>query len=115
MTVEAGQLDRETGLSTAALALENAETLGYHAIKLLGVRAQLALLGGDAATAVTLARQAAEATDEPLVRANDLATLTAAHMAAGDNAAARDSLAKAEALVPWLPRVTALRRRLSIN
>jgi hypothetical protein len=49
------------------------------------------------------------------VRANDLATLTAAHMAEGNNAAARVSLAKAEALVPWLPRVTALRRRLSIS
>jgi hypothetical protein len=115
VTVEAGQLDSETGISTATMALENAETLGYHAVKLLGVRALLALLSGDAARAVTLAGQAAEATDEPLVRANDLATLTAAHMAEGNNAAARVSLAKAEALVPWLPRVTALRRRLSIS
>lgn len=115
VTVEAGQLDSETGLSTATMALANAETLGYHAVKLLGTRALLALLTGDAAKAVTLAGQAAEATDEPLVRANDLATLTAAHMAEGDNAAARVSLAKAEALVPWLPRITVLRQRLSIS
>ncbi|TDP97577.1 hypothetical protein [Labedaea rhizosphaerae] len=115
VTVEAGQLDSETGLSTAAMALANAETLGYHTVKLLGTRALLALLTGDTARAVALAGQAAAVTDEPLVRANDLATLTAAYMAEGDNAAARVSLAKAEALVPWLPRITVLRQRLSIS
>ncbi|WP_424188872.1 hypothetical protein ACOBQX_11280 [Actinokineospora sp. G85] len=113
-TVEAGVLPAEVGLGTAVSAMDNAEALGYPKYKLTGVRALHALLTGETTTAVALARTAVGSGDDPLGRADDLATLASAHMAAGDNATARAVLAEAEALVPWWPRVAAVRDRLSI-
>lgn len=113
-TVEAGQLDAEIGLSTAAQAIENAVTLGYPEHKLNGSRALHELLSGNTSRAISLARLAAESGDDRLGRADDLATLARAHMTAGDNRAARTALAEAEKLVPWWPRVATLRSRLDI-
>ncbi|WP_436501899.1 hypothetical protein [Actinokineospora sp. HUAS TT18] len=114
-TVEAGQLDPELGLSTAAQAIENATTLGYPKHKLNGSRALHELLSGNAEQAIALARLAAELGDDRLGRADDLATLARAHMTAGDNRSARQALAEAEKLVPWWPRVAAARSRLDIG
>jgi len=113
-TVEAGQLDSELGLSTATQAMENAETLGYPSYKLNGARALVALLRGNLDRAITLARLAAGSGDDMLGRADDLATLARAHMAAGDNRAARQVLGEAEKLVPWWPRVAGTRSRLEV-
>lgn len=113
-TVEAGQLDTELGLSTACQAIRNAETLGYPSYKLNGARALLALLRGQLDRAIRLARLAAGASDDMLGRADDLATLARAHMAAGDNRTARQVLGEAEKLVPWWPRVAATRSRLEV-
>lgn len=115
VTVEAGHLDSELGLSTAADALENAATLGYPGYRLNGVRALHALLRGHAEEAVTLATRAAEAGDNLLVRADDLATLARAHMAAGDNQAAREVIGEAEKLASWWPRVAGTRSRLEVG
>jgi hypothetical protein len=114
VTVEAGQLDAELGLSTASNALDNAATLGYPAYKLNGVRALHALLRGNPDEAVALATRAAEAGDSLLVRADDLATLARAHMASGDNQAARAVLTEAEKLASWWPRVAGTRNRLEV-
>jgi hypothetical protein len=113
-TVEAGQLDAELGLSTATTAMTNAETLGYPSYKLNGARALLALLRGNLDRAISLARQAAGTHDDVIARADDLATLARAHMAAGDNRTARRVLTEAERLVPWWPRVAATRSRLEV-
>ncbi|WP_104483216.1 hypothetical protein V5P93_001649 [Actinokineospora auranticolor] len=113
-TVEAGQLEPELGLGTAAQALENAETLGYPTHKLNGSRALRELLLGNADKAVTLARLSADSSDDRLGRADDLATLARAHMAAGNNPAARAALREAEAIVPWWPRVAVTRSRLDL-
>lgn len=113
-TVEAGQLDSELGLSTASTAMDNAETLGYPSYKLNGARALLALLRGNLDRAISLARLAAGSTDDMLARADDLATLARAHMAAGNNKAAREVVAEAEKLVPWWPRVAGTRSRLEV-
>jgi len=113
-TVEAGQLDAEIGLSTAAQAIENAMTLGYPQHKLNGSRALHELLSGNTSRAISLARLAAESGDDRLGRADDLATLARAHMTAGDNLSARTALAEAEKLVPWWPRVAIMRSRLDI-
>ncbi|WP_133794099.1 tetratricopeptide repeat protein [Actinokineospora alba] len=113
-TVEAGQLDAEIGLGTAATAIENATTLGYPQHKLNGTRALHELLSGNTSRAISLARLAADSGDDRLGRADDLATLGRAHMTAGDNRAARTALAEAEKLVPWWPRVATLRSRLDI-
>lgn len=113
-TVEAGQLDAEIGLGTAAKAIENAVTLGYPEHKLNGTRALHELLSGNTSRAISLARLAAESGDDRLGRADDLATLARAHMTAGDNRSARTALAEAEKLVPWWPRVAVLRSRLDI-
>lgn len=114
VTVEAGQLDSGLGLSTAANALENATTLGYPSYKLNGVRALHALLRGDVDEAVALATRAADAGDNLLARADDLATLARAHMAAGDNQAAREAIGEAEKLASWWPRVAGTRSRLEV-
>jgi hypothetical protein len=113
-TVEAGQLDSELGLSTASNALENAATLGYPSYKLNGVRALHALLRGQVEDAISLATRAAEAGDNLLVRADDLATLARAHMASGDNQAARAVITEAEKLASWWPRVAGTRTRLEV-
>jgi hypothetical protein len=113
-TVEAGQLDSELGLSTATTALDNAETLGYPSYKLNGCRALLALLRGNLDKAISLARLSAGSSDDVIARADDLATLARAHMAAGDNRTARQVVAEAEKLVPWWPRVAGTRSRLEV-
>lgn len=113
-TVEAGQLDSELGLSTATTALDNAETLGYPSHKLNGARALMALLRGNLDRAISLARLSAGSSDDVIARADDLATLARAHMAAGDNRAAREVVAEAEKLVPWWPRVAGTRSRLEV-
>jgi hypothetical protein len=113
-TVEAGQLDSEVGLSTATTAIDNAEILGYPSHKLNGIRALLALLRGNLDRAISLARLAAGSGDDVLGRADDLATLARAHMAAGDNRTAREVLGEAEKLVPWWPRVAKTRSRLEV-
>jgi hypothetical protein len=113
-TVEAGQLDAELGLTTATTAMTNAETLGYPSYKLNGARALVALLRGNLDRAIALARLAAGTSDDVVGRADDLATLARAHMAAGDNRTARRVLGEAERLVPWWPRVAATRSRLEV-
>jgi hypothetical protein len=113
-TVEAGQLDSEVGLSTASKAMDNAETLGYPSYKLAGTRALLALLRGNHDRAISLAQLAAGSGDDVIGRADDLATLARAHMAAGDNRTARKIVAEAEKLVPWWPRVAGTRSRLEV-
>jgi hypothetical protein len=113
-TVEAGQLDSELGLSTASTAMDNAQTLGYPSHRLNGCRALLALLRGNLDRAIALARLAAGSGDDVIGRADDLATLARAHMAAGDNRTARQVIGEAEKLVPWWPRVAGTRSRLEV-
>ncbi|TCO57263.1 hypothetical protein EV192_106740 [Actinocrispum wychmicini] len=112
--VEAGQLEASQGLPVAARALNEAIELGKPSHMMDGVRALLALLAGDPQLAVRLARLACQNNDDSLGRADDLATLARAYMAAGDNSAARRALAQAERLVPWWPRVALTRRRLDL-
>lgn len=112
--VEAGQLEASQGLPVAARALNEAIELGRPSYMMDGVRALLALLAGDPQLAVRLARIACQNNDDSLGRADDLATLARAYMAAGDNSAARRALAQAERLVPWWPRVALTRRRLDL-
>jgi hypothetical protein len=112
--VEAGQVPADAALPIARQAVDDAVQLGYPSFKLNGTRALLALLDGDPDTAATLARGAADINDHALSRADDLATLARANMAAGDNRAARAALAEAEALAAWWPRVTTTRRRLDL-
>ncbi|MCP2273978.1 hypothetical protein [Actinokineospora diospyrosa] len=114
-TVESGQLDPELGMGTADQALENAETLGYPTHRLDGCRALRELVLGNTGKAILLARHAADTCDDRLGRADDLATLARAHMAAGDNKAARAALVEAEQVVPWWPRVADTRSRLDIG
>lgn len=113
-TVESGGLDLETGLVAACLAIENATALGYPRHRLNGARAMVELLRGNPKEAMTLARLAASATDDVLCRADDLATLARAHMAAGDNRTARLVLLEAEKLARWWPRVAVTRSRLEV-
>jgi hypothetical protein len=113
-TVEAGQLDSELGLSTASQAIENAAALGYPNYKLNGARAMVELLRGNLKEAISLARLAAGAGDDLLARADDLATLARAHMAAGDNRTAREVIGEAEKLAKWWPRVANTRTRLEV-
>lgn len=115
LAVEAGEAPAEVVLPIAREAVTDAEQLGFPAYKLQGTLAVLALIDGDAARAVNLARGAVAVTDHALSRADDLATLARALMAAGDNASARDALAQAEAIAPWWPRVAATRSRLQVT
>lgn len=112
--IEAGQLDAHQALPVAARALNEAVELGEPSYMLDGVRALIALLAGDPQLAVRLARTACRNNDRSLSRADDLATLARAYMAAGDNSKARATLAKAERLVPWWPRVALTRSRLDL-
>jgi hypothetical protein len=113
-TVEAGQLDAEVGLKTASQAIENAAALGYPNYKLHGARAMVELLRGNLKEAISLARLAAGTGDDLLARADDLATLARAHMAAGDNRTARQIIGEAEKLAKWWPRVANTRTRLEV-
>lgn len=113
-TVEAGQLEVELGLTTASQAMANAAALGYPNYKLNGTRAMVELLRGNLAEAISLARLAAGAGDDLTARADDLATLARAHMAAGDNRTARQVLGEAEKLAKWWPRVARTRTRLEV-
>lgn len=112
--VEAGQLDAELGLPIAQRALADVADLGYPAYKLDGTRAVLELLTGSPHRAATLAANAAATGDHLLTRADDLATLARARMALGDNGAARSTLAEAERLAAWWPRVAATRATLDL-
>ncbi|RSM73644.1 hypothetical protein DMH04_40805 [Kibdelosporangium aridum] len=112
--IEAGQLDAQDGLPVAARAVNEAVELGKPSYMLDGVRALIALLAGDPQLAVRLARAACKNNCGSLGRADDLATLARAYMAAGDNSKARETLAKAERLVPWWPRVALTRSRLDL-
>lgn len=113
-TVESGQLDPETGVTTASRAIENAAALGYPNHRLNGARAMVALLRGNPKDAIALARLSANTADDVLCRADDLATLARAHMAAGDNRSARQVLTEAEKLAGWWPRVATTRTRLEV-
>lgn len=113
--VEAGQLPADTMLPTARKALHDAVGLGYPEFELNGTNGLLALIDGDAETAVRLAEKGAEYNHSPLSRADDLVTLARAHMAHHDNVAARNALARAEELAPWSPRVAETRQRLSVS
>ena len=115
LAVEAGEAPADVVLPIAREAVTDAERLGFPTFKLQGTLAVLALIDGDAARAVHLARGAVAVTDHALSRADDLATLARALMAAGDNASARDALAQAEAIAPWWPRVAATRSRLQVT
>jgi hypothetical protein len=72
------------------------------------------LLRGNLKEAISLARLAAGAGDDLLARADDLATLARAHMAAGDNRTAREVIGEAEKLAKWWPRVANTRIRLEV-
>ena len=107
--VEAGQVPADAALPLAQQALLDAVRLGYPSVKLDGTRAVLALLDGDSATAVRLARASAAGGEHLVSRADNLATLARALMAGGDSRAAKAALARAETLAPWWPRVAATR------
>jgi hypothetical protein len=115
IAVEAGQLAADVGLPTAHKAAENAEALGYPRYRLHGTHALFALMAGDHDQAIKLARTASDLSTDPLARADDYATLARAHMAAGDNKAARAVLAEAEKFSAWWPRVAETRRRLDVS
>ncbi|GAA1348140.1 hypothetical protein J7S33_21260 [Saccharothrix algeriensis] len=112
--MEAGQLPLDVGLGAARRASEGAAQLGYPRHRSTGTLAQLALLERDTDLAIDLATRATGSSESALGRADALATLARAQMAAGDNAAARRSLAEADALAGWLPRVAETRARLDI-
>jgi hypothetical protein len=113
--VEAGQLEPELGLGWAERAISDAERLAYPSYKLNGAKALVEVLRGNVAKAITLATSAIELGNDALGRADDLATLARAHMAAGDNATARLKLVEAESIAPWWPRVAQLRARLDVS
>ncbi|WNV90075.1 hypothetical protein [Umezawaea sp. Da 62-37] len=113
--VEAGQLPLEIGLSAGTRAADSAIGFGLPRYRLTGTLAQLALLRGDTTEALSLARQSADSSTDALARADSLATAARAQMAAGDNSAARTTLAEAESLAAWLPRVTTTSARLKID
>ncbi|MFE2751994.1 hypothetical protein ACFXGA_08305 [Actinosynnema sp. NPDC059335] len=113
--VEGGQLPAEVGVPAAKRAVDGAMRFGYPRHRCTGTLAQLALLEDDHATALTLARQARASAEGALSRADALATIARAQMAAGDNAAARATLVEARELAGWMPRVAETTARLSIT
>lgn len=113
--MEAGQMPMDVGMPAAARAADSAMQLGLPRHRLAGTLAQLALLRDDTAAAVELARQSADGSEGVLARADALATLARAQMASGDNAAARVTIAEAESLSGWLPRVVETTARLNIG
>jgi hypothetical protein len=113
--VEAGQLPAEIGVPMARRSADGAMEIGYPSHRFNGTLALITLLEGDAVKAVELARYGCESSEQALDRVDDLVTLARAQMASGDNATARVTLAEAEELAPWWPRVAATRARLSIG
>jgi hypothetical protein len=113
--VEANQLPADIGVPAATRSADAAIQFGFPRTRLAGTFAQLALVNGDHAKALELARQSADGSEGGLARADALATLARAHMAAGDNATARAVLAEAEELASWLPRVEETAARLRIS
>jgi hypothetical protein len=80
LAVESGEVPADVVLPIARQAVADAEQLGFPGYKLAGTNAVLALLDGDPARAVSLARSAVSVTDHALSRADDLATLARALM-----------------------------------
>ncbi|MBB5893948.1 hypothetical protein [Kutzneria kofuensis] len=113
--VEAGQLEPELGLGWAERAITDAEQLAYPAYKLNSAKALVEVLRGNVSKAIALANTAIELGNDALGRADDLATLARAQMAAGDNATARLTLGEAERIAPWWPRVARIRARLDVS
>ncbi|XVS63366.1 hypothetical protein ACQPYE_34695 [Actinosynnema sp. CA-299493] len=113
--VEGGQLPAEVGVPAARRAADGAMKFGYPRHRCTGTLAQLALIEHDHATALVLATQAKATSESGLARADALATIARAQMAAGDNASARASLVEARQLAGWLPRVADTTARLDIS
>lgn len=113
--VEAGQLETELGLGWAERAITDAEQLAYPAYKLNGAKALVEVLRGNVSKAIALANAAIELGNDALGRADDLATLAQAQMAAGDNVTARLTLGEAERIAAWWPRVARIRARLDVS
>ncbi|MER5260601.1 hypothetical protein ABTZ99_00795 [Actinosynnema sp. NPDC002837] len=113
--VEGGQLPADVGVPAAKRAADGAMKFGYPRHRCTATLAQLALIEHDHATALALATQAKATSETGLARADALATIARAHMAAGDNAAARASLVEAEQLAGWMPRVAETTARLNIT
>jgi hypothetical protein len=113
--VEGGQLPADVGVPAAKRAADGAMRFGYPRYRCTGTLAQLALIEDDHAGALTLARQAKATSESALARADALATIARAQMAAGDNAAARVTLVEAQQLAGWMPRVAETTARLNIT
>ncbi|MFI9010250.1 hypothetical protein ACIGNX_23755 [Actinosynnema sp. NPDC053489] len=113
--VEGGQLPAEVGVPAARRAADGAMKFGYPRHRCTGTLAQLALIEHDHTAALALARQAKATSESGLARADALATIARAQMAAGDNAAARATLVEARRLAGWLPRVAETTARLDIS
>ncbi|MCE7000613.1 hypothetical protein LZG04_38230 [Saccharothrix sp. S26] len=113
--VEGGQLPADVGVPAARRATDGAIQFGYPRYRCTGTLAQLALIEDDHATALALARQAKATSESGLARADALATIARAQMAAGDNAAARATLVEARELAGWMPRVAETTARLTIS
>lgn len=113
--IEGGQLPADVGLPAAKRAADGAMQFGYPRFRCTATLAQIALLEDDHATAITLATQAKHSSESGLARADALATIARAQMAAGDNAAARTTLVEAQELAGWMPRVAETTARLNIT
>jgi hypothetical protein len=115
LATEADQLPKELGIPTAKRTISGAIEIGYPKYRATGTLALIALLDGDADTAIQLGNQATESSEHVVGRADGLTTVAKAHMVAGNNAKARELVENAHELAGWHPRVAATRARLSIN
>ncbi|WP_447003963.1 hypothetical protein ACRAKI_30655 [Saccharothrix isguenensis] len=113
--IEAGQLPAGVGLPAAKRAVDGAVRFGYPRHRCAATLAQLALIENDHAAALSLATQARNTSETGLARADALATIARAQMAAGDNAAARATLVEARELAGWMPRVADTTARLDVT
>ncbi len=113
--VEAGQLPADVGVPAAKRAADGAMKFGYPRHRCTGTLAQLALIEDDHVAALGLAKQARATSESGLARADALATIARAQMAAGNNAAARATLVEAQRLAGWMPRVAETTARLTIS
>ncbi|SFD70398.1 hypothetical protein SAMN04487819_102207 [Actinopolyspora alba] len=111
---EAGQLPAADIVPTAERALHDSVRLGFPAFELSGTFGLLALSQGETAEAVRLCGTGAEYSTSTTSRADNLATLARAYMAEGENGRARETLADAERLADWWPRVRSVRERLDV-